>query len=130
LDGLDSFSEDFETCLNSFVAGLSVTAGLAKRWVDLEVGAWKRLGADLFSVHVVFKKTPGVEEEASPVEVLIENALNLTSAGINEETDVATSAMATRIMLRMRCILNLMMFLSVAEDVHWYSNVIVLYSFM
>jgi len=81
----------------------------------------KGLGADIFSVHLVFKKKTALEEEQGAVrlEVLIENALNLTSAGINEETDVATNAMATRIMRRMCCMWNIMMFLSVAEDVHW-----------
>lgn len=80
-----------------------MTPGLAKRLVDLTL------------VRVVVKKTPGVEEEAHAapsVEVLIENALNLAFAGINEETDVAKSAIATRIIRRMCCILNLMMLIS------------------
>jgi hypothetical protein len=38
--------------------------------------------------------------------------LNLAFAGINEETDVAKSAIATRIIRRMCCILNLMMLIS------------------
>jgi len=90
LDDLDSFSASFETFFSSLVAGIA-GAGLESRKVvgELEEVGWKGLWGDLCSFF-----TAAVEA----ADDVLENAgvLHLESAGTNEETEVAMSAMATK----------------------------------